>query len=499
MKTVIYARFSSDRQTEVSIDAQVRACREYADRHGLRISRIYKDEAISGTTANRSGYQELLSDAMMDKFDIVLIHKYDRISRDMAEQALLDRKFKALDIQLIAVAQDFGNEKEGRLTKGITWALAEYYSANLSEEVRKGLKESALKALHCGGVAPFGYDVVDKKLVINETEAHYVQQMFFNCVNHMSYRPIIEEMAALGIKGKRGKSITHTQISEILRNEKYTGTFVYSPVEEKDRMLRRTKPNAIRVADAFPAIIDRETYEKAQEIISSRKTGYRSTYPTSGLIVCECGAKMYRHTCSKNKNGTLYKSSYYRCKSCGKMIKAEFVDEAVNAYLEDVFSEDTMSALDEYLKTADKNRKREEAEFNRKKKEALDKAEAELTELMNALASGLFRNNYEAVDRMITEKQQKIDTIKAMQSPVPTDHKVRSWVDNLLANKKTPKVFIDKIVIGEDSISVVSTFNEQIKKSTELNDSVDSLKFVVAEEGLSEIQRKVNRTYLAAR
>lgn len=498
-KTVIYARFSSDRQTEVSIDAQVRACTEYAVNHGLQISKIYKDEAISGTTAARAGYQELLEDAMMDKFDTVLIHKYDRISRDMSEQAILDRKFRALNIQLIAVAQDFGNEKEGRLTKGITWALAEYYSANLAEEVRKGLRESALNALHCGGVPPFGYDVVDKKLVINEIEAHYVRQMFEYCVSLTSYRPLIEEMSSLGITGKRGKPIKHSQIGEILRNEKYTGTFVYSAVEEKDRMLRRSKPNAIRVENAFPAIVDRETFQRVQEIISSRKTGYRTTYPMSGLVYCECGGKMYRHCSTKKKNGNEYKHNYYRCQSCGKIIKAELIEESVSLYMEEVFSDDTMQKVEEYLQSADKKRRGEIDSFNRLKAEQLSKAEAELTELMNALASGLFRNNYEAVDRMITEKQNKIDTIKAMACPVPTDQRLKTWLEKLKANDKTPKAFIDRIEVGNDRILVISSFESEIMKKSAPSEEDAVLKFVVAEEGFGEIQRLFNRTYCAAR
>ena len=102
MSTIIYARYSSDNQSESSIDAQVRACTEYAAKHGLNIIKIYKDEAISGTTNKRPAYQEMLSDAFESKFDTILIHKYDRIARNLEEQVTLRSKLKSLNIKLIS-------------------------------------------------------------------------------------------------------------------------------------------------------------------------------------------------------------------------------------------------------------------------------------------------------------------------------------------------------------------------------------------------------------
>ena len=274
MRAAVYTRFSSDRQSELSTQAQIRACREYAESNGIEIVRIYSDEAISGTeekTDSRLQYQTLLEDAKKRAFDMILIHKHDRIARSLEEHVRLAAFLRKEQIPLVAVAQNFGDSIEGDLAKQIMWVLSDYYSKNLSKETMKGHRETALKALHNGGVPPFGYNVIDQHYVINELEAHYVRKMFDCVLNYRGYTELLLEMEKAGIVGKRGKPISRTSIHEILRNEKYTGTYLYSQSEEQSRELRRSKPNAIRIENAFPAIIDKKTFEEVQRIMDSRK------------------------------------------------------------------------------------------------------------------------------------------------------------------------------------------------------------------------------------
>ena len=167
-RAVIYARYSSDKQTEDSIEAQLRACREYASNKQYQIIDTYIDEAVSGKTANRTQYQKLLRDCEKDKFEIILIHKYDRIARNLLEHVTLEQKLKANNILLIATAQDFGLSNEAKIMRSLVWSMSEYYNDNLAQETKKGLKETALKGLHTGGCPPFGYDVGNQKDVIND-------------------------------------------------------------------------------------------------------------------------------------------------------------------------------------------------------------------------------------------------------------------------------------------------------------------------------------------
>ena len=136
-----------------------------------------------------------------------MIHKYDRIARNVGEHVNLTAKLQEMGVELIATAQDFGKSNEAKIMRNLMWALSEYYIDNLAGEVRKGLKETALKGLHTGGVAPFGYDIVDQKYVINELEAEYVRKIFVAAMNREGFTDIIKELSERGITGKRGKPI----------------------------------------------------------------------------------------------------------------------------------------------------------------------------------------------------------------------------------------------------------------------------------------------------
>lgn len=200
-QAVIYARFSSDKQTEDSIEAQVRACREYAAGRSLTVGDVYADEAISGKgskTASRRAYQRLLRDAEKGAFDTILIHKYDRIARNLGEHVNLEQRLNKMGVSLIAVAQDFGNTKEAKIMRALMWSLSEYYIDNLAEETKKGHRETALKGLHNGGYPPFGYDVVEQQYVINELEAGFVRKIFEAARERRGFTEAIQEMEAAG-------------------------------------------------------------------------------------------------------------------------------------------------------------------------------------------------------------------------------------------------------------------------------------------------------------
>ena len=461
MKTaVIYARFSSDRQNETSIEAQVRACMEYATTHGLSVAKKYIDEAVSGRTTNRNAYQAMMKAAKLKKFDVILIHKYDRIGRNLYDHVIRAAKLAEYGITLIAVAQDFGDSKEGRMMMGIQWIMTQYYSENLSEEVRKGMKETALKGLHNGGVAPFGYRIVDKRYEIEPIEAAYVRRMFEACIKGSGYNEIINDLSALGIKGHRGKPIGRTQIYEILHNEKYTGTYVYSEVEETERTKRRDKPNAIRVAGALPEIVSKEVFEKAREVMSKWVYTGKNNYRCSGIVYCgECGAKMHI-TKSVNKGHTYL---YYRCTGkCGnKAVNVEAVDKAVDMYIEAVMSEKNRLAIYTALQDYVHDEKTMLAEFEEERARQIEKKQAEIENLTANLSSGALTP---AVAQLVSEKiekemenLEKIKTIKPVRNYTPSV--VNSWLNSLVeaSEKELPKVLVERIEIKDRQAKIVST------------------------------------------
>ncbi|MBP1547779.1 MAG: recombinase family protein [Oscillospiraceae bacterium] len=300
----IYARFSSDMQREESIDAQLRACRQYADINGIHIVAEYIDRAKSATTTdNREEFNRMLADA--DNFDFVIVHKLDRFARNRKDSICSRMDLKKHNTTVISVMEQFDDSSpESVILESVLEGMNEYYSLNLAREVRKGLHENALKCKHTGGLAPLGYDVnpITKQLELNESEAQAVKLIFQSVLNGVGYTNILHLLNEKGFKTKRGNSFGKNSLYDILRNEKYTGTYVYNLSESKDNRQKRNShkhkddSEVIRIENGIPQIIDPDTFTKVQAILDDRRNKTSSAkahevYLLSGKIRCgECGA-----------------------------------------------------------------------------------------------------------------------------------------------------------------------------------------------------------------
>lgn len=462
MKAVIYARYSSDKQDADSIEAQLRACREYASGMGYDIVGTYVDEAISGKgskTASRKQYQKMLRDAETRQFESILIHKYDRVARNVGEHVNLEMRLSAWGVALIAVAQDFGTSKEAKIMRTLTWAMSEYYIDNLSEEVKKGHKETALKGLHNGGYAPFGYDVVNQEYLVNELEAGYVRKIFDSALNKRGFTEVIDEMAARGVVGKRGKPIKYTQIYEMLRNEKYTGAYIYSTKMEKTREERRGKPNAIRIENALPAIISREQFEEVQRIMHERKqTGAKAGYLCSGLVYCNCGAKM--HGITTSRKGHSY-SRYYCSAKCGApTVRMEDVDTAALEYLRELLADDNQVKIAQAMRQYQGGAKNRAEDFQAVLRSKIAEKQDQYDTLLKNLSTGVLPA------AVVADMGQRMQELKAEiealgQTTPPPDYtvdQIKTWLASIESapDEKAVHMLIDRIDVDTKNTTAIS-------------------------------------------
>lgn len=469
-EAVIYARYSSDKQDEASIEAQVRACREYADQKGMTVIEVYADEAISGKTAKRSQYQRLLKDMEKEAFDTILIHKYDRVARSLSEHVKLEQRLKEAGVLLVAVAQDFGTSSEAKIMRTLMWSLSEYYIDNLASEVKKGHRENALKALHNGGCPPFGYDVVNQQYVINDLEAGYVRKIFTAALNREGFTAIIKEMNTAGIVGKRGKPIRYTQIYEMLRNEKYTGTYVYSPQEEKRRGDRRGKPNAIRIENALPMIISRALFLEVQQIMDNRKqTGSKANYLCSGLVYCHCGAKM--HGMTSKRKGHEYR--YFTCsKKCGaSVVKMEAVDDAAFRYLHDLLSVENQERIAAALREYQAGEGCRMEEFKAALKKRIEEKQTQYQTLMQNLASGVLPPEIvQDIGVRMQDIKAEIEMLEATEPPQDfTVDTIKAWLEALKAcpDEKAVHLLVERIEVKKNEktdFNITSTLKSVLSK-----------------------------------
>ena len=177
---VAYGRFSSNNQREESIDAQFRAIREYCKKENIELIAEFKDEAISGKTDDREDFQKMINQLLKGNLavDYVLVHKFNRFARNKYDSALYKKKLKDAGIKVISVSQKIDETPEGELLEGFLETIDQYYSANLAVEVRKGLRENALKGKHAGGQVLFGYSLDKDGYYVPNENAKIV---LYNC------------------------------------------------------------------------------------------------------------------------------------------------------------------------------------------------------------------------------------------------------------------------------------------------------------------------------
>lgn len=468
MKAVIYARYSSDKQTEDSIEAQLRACQEFAAQKGHVVSHVYIDRAKTGKNDRRPEFQKMMHDAESGDFSLLLIHKYNRFARRVSDHVKYEDRLNSYGVELIAVAENFGHGKESIIMKALMRSLSEYYIMDLADETRKGLRETALKGLHAGGVAPFGYDVVDQKYVINPLEAIYVKKIFNAALERRGYVDLIAEMAQNGIRGKRGKPIKYTQIYEILRNEKYTGVYAYSSTEESRRTDRRRKPNAIRVDGALPVIIEKALFQEVQKIMDERKqTGTKTNYLCSGLVYCECGAKM--HVFKSVRKGHEY--AYYRCSAkCGApSLRVPDVDDAAKRYLKTLLSKATQEEISAALRLYHRRSGDAAKIFRQTLNAKISEKQRQYDALLSNLSAGTLPVDIvQDIGNRMQSLQSEIASLENTEPPADfTVDQIKSWLDSLKSSsdEKAVRLLISRInVKNKTEFKIFSTLNSVLGK-----------------------------------
>ena len=325
LNAVIYARFSSDMQREESIEAQIRACREYAARNRFEITGEFIDRAKSATSDQRPEFQRMVQDAANGTFSIVIVHKLDRFSRNRYDSAHYKHQLKRYGVVLRSVVENIDGSPESVIMESVLEGMAEYYSLNLAREIEKGKRENAYKGKHIGGKPPLGYDV-DREtmmLIINPFEAEAVKLIFSMYLDGMTYGQIIDTLNNRGFTTKWGEQFGKNSLHSILKNPKYTGVYTYSRSAPKDIDGKRNghaykdDSEIIKVEGALPALISQEDFDRVQECMTRRKRNAAShrakrTYLLSGKVMCGSCSTAYVGNCRPARsNHPEYIS--YRC------------------------------------------------------------------------------------------------------------------------------------------------------------------------------------------
>lgn len=327
MKAYGYCRYSSDLQTEASIEQQKSELNEYAKKNDIIITNFYCDEAKTGTKDTREQFQNMIDDCKKKEVQAVLVWKTDRFARNTQDSLFYKMKLEKLGIKLISITQPIDNSTpEGALMYTLLAGMDEYYSKNLASNVKRALKMNAQNCQFNGGIAPLGYDIVNKKYVINEAEAEIVKKIFELYLNGKGILEIASILNQNGYKTKKGKEFGKNSIYDIVGNERYTGTYIFNKGTKHNHDISNEKE--IRIENGMPAIISKETYLKAMELrrVNKRANFKKNSnvYILSGLVYCgKCGAKYNGSTSIRKRNEIEYRNGYYQCANRNNVHKCD--------------------------------------------------------------------------------------------------------------------------------------------------------------------------------
>ena len=332
----LYARVSSDRQdVDLSISAQLRALRDYAEKNNYLVVREYIDEAESGRVADRPQFRQMLDAASGDDapFEEILVWKFSRFTRKREHAVAFKSMLRRRGVRVVSITEHADDSPTGKLMEAIIESVDEFYSENLAQEVTRGMREAASRGYWVSTYAPYGYKKVRikdgakerPKLELDPPADAVVRRIFEMTLQGRSLLDIVRTLNAEGIPTRNGGRWLKNTVHGMLTNESYAGTLVWGK-RSKDK----TPP--VRVEGAVPAIVSREEFERVQELLKSRAPKVvhprraSSPYLLSGLLKCEsCGRAL---TAAEAKSG---KYTYYVCQSLMKRGKEACATPRLNA------------------------------------------------------------------------------------------------------------------------------------------------------------------------
>ena len=494
MKVASYARVSSEKQdADLSISAQLKALREYALRNGYIVVREYVDEAESGRSIDRPGFKQMIAAARQKPapFEAILVWKLSRLARNREDSIIYKSLLRKQGIQVISINEPVEDTPSGRLLEGIIEVIDEFYSANLSQDVTRGMRESASRGFYPGGPPPYGYRRVKMqdgsiqrvKLEPDPTTAPVIERIFRECLAGKGLIEIAGGLNHDGLTTRKKNQWSKTSVHKVLKNEAYTGVLVWD--RQKLRKMSNDVP-PIRVEAAWSSIIDRENFEKVQTKLRTRAPEIthprvvHSEYILSGLMRCRnCNAAMIGHAV---KSGKLF---YYMCGNARRRGRGlcktpllpkdrveSFVVDRIKRY---ILTEENLEGLvrltnEELAQTCNEERERLQL-----LEAQLDDVDSRLGKLYDALETGEFKGGELAPRiRALFEKKEQLQQAKAEAEEelryrnieLADPAVVREYVQDLKAllekssiveQKAFLKSFVERIEVDDAEMKVIYT------------------------------------------
>jgi len=197
---VIYARYSSSSQSEQPIEGQLKVCYEYAERNGYKVIGEYIDRALTGKNDSRPEFQRMIADSAKRQFQAILVYQLDRFARNRYDSAINKNKLKKICVRVLSARENITEDASGVLMEAVLEGMAEYFSAELSQKVKRGMALTAQKCEFTGANVPLGYKIVGKKYAIDEETVPIVKRIFEMYLAGNTMADIIRYLNENGVK-----------------------------------------------------------------------------------------------------------------------------------------------------------------------------------------------------------------------------------------------------------------------------------------------------------
>lgn len=463
---VIYARYSSHNQNDASIEQQVRECREYAARLDLAVIDVYEDRAMTGKTDMRPGFQRMIRDSARKRFQFVIVWKLDRFARNRYDSASYKYKLKRNNVRVLYAKEAIPDGPEGILLESVLEGSAEYYSANLSQNVKRGLRDNALDCKANSGSLPMGYRKgADGKYELDPVGAPAVRKVFEMYTDGHTLEDIARYMNASGLTTARGNKFTKYSFYTILRNRRYTGVYLYTDIE---------------VPGGCPQIIPQDLFDRAQALLLRNKKAPAAAntdaqYILTGKLFCGLSGHGMVGESGVSKNKRIY--YYYKCsdQKKGNGCKKK---PAQQQWLEDLVIDTTVSYVlsDEVInQIADSTITQQEKDISNSMvpslKLQLNTISSSLKNVMSAIEQGIITSTTK--QRLVELEQQRIDCIAAIEKERAsithfTKEQIVAWLrkfregdsSDIEYRRTLVDSFIAAIYLFDNELRIVYNFHE---------------------------------------
>lgn len=491
MRVALYGRYSSDNQKESSITQQFRNCEEFASRYeGWTITHRYKDEAISGATSERDGYQAMLRDGQKGQFDVLLVDALSRLSRDQMETEKARRRLIHWGVRLIAVSDGVDTQQEGHeVLSGFRGIMNQQYRAVLAKETRRGLRNQAIGGFHTGG-RTYGYrhvritdqtkqdcygepELIGVKREIDDQQAAVVVRIFKSYDKGLSPRQIVADLNRLEIPSPgfsyrrqcpsaRYGTWAVSALHGMLRNQLYVGRQIWNRRQwtrdpDTDRKTPRIRPEIEWVVseDASLRIIPQDLWDRVQQRIKDQALGKVNSnkprtakYLLSSLLKCQvCGANFvmrsyYQYGCGghSDRGPTV-------CHNNLRVSRALAEEKILAGLRQDLFCEE---GIDLFIKETTKLLT-QRTKQRQPKRDRLAEVETEIANITKAIRAGILTPTTKS-------ELEKAETERTRLQHAKEDH-----ADTVLRVLPGAKERYQRLVEGIGSLKNISQAREQLR------------------------------------